>query len=178
VSSEYAWVPNADCSRNRWQDVISSFQNTYGSKPSHIIRAPGRVNVLGEHIDYSLFVRVYFFSVDTNSPSASHTRCDRARHPYSDILLSLFIGPILSHHQQHLSHIRIQNIHPGEASRHVGGRGWAWIGLDSLCQSEYCGGRRSKHCSAGVDAVACGWRNPRRCRSECESHIESQVLNL
>ncbi|ORY28308.1 putative galactokinase [Naematelia encephala] len=39
----------------RWNDLVVSFQARYGSRPTHIIRAPGRVNILGEHIDYSLF---------------------------------------------------------------------------------------------------------------------------
>ncbi len=42
--------------RKRWNDLVETFAQRYGSRPSHIIRAPGRVNILGEHIDYSLFV--------------------------------------------------------------------------------------------------------------------------
>ncbi|WRT67327.1 uncharacterized protein IL334_004297 [Kwoniella shivajii] len=41
--------------RLRWSKLINKFELTYGSKPKYIIRAPGRVNILGEHIDYSLF---------------------------------------------------------------------------------------------------------------------------
>lgn len=40
----------------RWADLISRFEKAYGSKPTYIARAPGRVNILGEHVDYSLFV--------------------------------------------------------------------------------------------------------------------------
>ncbi|WVF71975.1 hypothetical protein IAT40_006785 [Kwoniella sp. CBS 6097] len=40
---------------SRWSNLVSNFESTYGSKPTYIVRAPGRVNVLGEHIDYSLF---------------------------------------------------------------------------------------------------------------------------
>ena len=29
------------------------FQSTFGSVPAHIVRAPGRVNLLGEHVDYN-----------------------------------------------------------------------------------------------------------------------------
>ncbi|KAK8869627.1 galactokinase [Kwoniella newhampshirensis] len=39
----------------RWNDVVGKFQEVYGTRPTHIVRAPGRVNVLGEHVDYSLF---------------------------------------------------------------------------------------------------------------------------
>ncbi|OCF32013.1 galactokinase [Kwoniella heveanensis BCC8398] len=41
--------------RPRWASLSSKFSSQYGSPPTHIVRAPGRVNVLGEHIDYSLF---------------------------------------------------------------------------------------------------------------------------
>jgi galactokinase len=33
--------------------VISAFTERYGVPPSHIARAPGRVNIIGEHVDYS-----------------------------------------------------------------------------------------------------------------------------
>ncbi|WVQ78456.1 galactokinase [Cryptococcus sp. DSM 104549] len=39
----------------RWNTLATKFEALYGSKPEYIVRAPGRVNVLGEHIDYSLF---------------------------------------------------------------------------------------------------------------------------
>jgi hypothetical protein len=58
VSGKYDYLGPADVPRTRWQNVISSYEEAYGSTPSHIIRAPGRVNILGEHIDYSLFVRM------------------------------------------------------------------------------------------------------------------------
>ena len=38
-------------------DIINQindlFQKTFGSEPAHIVRAPGRVNLLGEHVDYN-----------------------------------------------------------------------------------------------------------------------------
>jgi galactokinase len=33
--------------------IKSIFQETFGSGPAHIVRAPGRVNLLGEHVDYN-----------------------------------------------------------------------------------------------------------------------------
>jgi galactokinase len=33
--------------------ITATFQNTFGSAPEHIVRAPGRVNLLGEHVDYN-----------------------------------------------------------------------------------------------------------------------------
>ncbi len=33
--------------------VIAAFEETYGSAPDFLIRAPGRVNIIGEHTDYN-----------------------------------------------------------------------------------------------------------------------------
>jgi galactokinase len=33
--------------------IQTSFQKTFGSAAAHIVRAPGRVNLLGEHVDYN-----------------------------------------------------------------------------------------------------------------------------
>ena len=42
---------------NRGMDLVTQltriFQETYGSPPAHIVRAPGRVNLLGDHVDYN-----------------------------------------------------------------------------------------------------------------------------
>lgn len=37
----------------RYQELATRFQKMYGAKPQFIARAPGRVNLIGEHIDYS-----------------------------------------------------------------------------------------------------------------------------
>ncbi|TDL25723.1 galactokinase gal [Rickenella mellea] len=39
----------------RWNNLIEEFTQRYGRKPEYIARAPGRVNLIGEHIDYALF---------------------------------------------------------------------------------------------------------------------------
>ncbi len=39
----------------RWKHLLTSFNKTYGSKPDFVARSPGRVNIIGEHIDYSLY---------------------------------------------------------------------------------------------------------------------------
>ncbi|TRM64531.1 GHMP kinase [Schizophyllum amplum] len=39
----------------RWNNLIEEFEKRYGGKPKYIARAPGRVNLIGEHIDYALF---------------------------------------------------------------------------------------------------------------------------
>src|SRR5215208_2995778 len=35
------------------EHIISMFRTTFGQTPAHIARAPGRVNLLGEHVDYN-----------------------------------------------------------------------------------------------------------------------------
>lgn len=39
----------------RWNNLLSTFEQVYGHKASFVARSPGRVNILGEHIDYSLY---------------------------------------------------------------------------------------------------------------------------
>ncbi|KIJ98167.1 hypothetical protein K443DRAFT_680961 [Laccaria amethystina LaAM-08-1] len=39
----------------RWHDLAAEFERRFGKKPTYISRAPGRVNLIGEHIDYALF---------------------------------------------------------------------------------------------------------------------------
>ena len=39
----------------RWSSLVDAFSSTYSAKPTFIARSPGRVNIIGEHIDYSLY---------------------------------------------------------------------------------------------------------------------------
>ncbi|BEI81718.1 hypothetical protein CcaverHIS002_0208780 [Cutaneotrichosporon cavernicola] len=39
----------------RWDSLTTQFKERYNAVASHVVRAPGRVNILGEHVDYSLF---------------------------------------------------------------------------------------------------------------------------
>ncbi|KAF8910540.1 ribosomal protein S5 domain 2-type protein [Gymnopilus junonius] len=39
----------------RWNNLAEEFERRFGRKPQYIARAPGRVNLIGEHIDYALF---------------------------------------------------------------------------------------------------------------------------
>lgn len=42
--------------RQRWGQLLQRFSDLYGGKaPEFIARSPGRVNLIGEHIDYSLY---------------------------------------------------------------------------------------------------------------------------
>lgn len=40
---------------HRWDQMTSQFQNDFNHKPDFIARAPGRVNVIGEHVDHMGF---------------------------------------------------------------------------------------------------------------------------
>jgi galactokinase len=42
-------------SKSRWNSLLSIFSKTYGHEPDFVARSPGRVNIIGEHIDYSLY---------------------------------------------------------------------------------------------------------------------------
>ena len=37
----------------RYESLVVAFEERYGRKPDFLARAPGRVNIIGEHIDYS-----------------------------------------------------------------------------------------------------------------------------
>lgn len=39
----------------RWNNLLAQFQSTYGHTADFVARSPGRVNIIGEHIDYSLY---------------------------------------------------------------------------------------------------------------------------
>ncbi|KAK9452542.1 ribosomal protein S5 domain 2-type protein [Dipodascopsis uninucleata] len=39
----------------RWHGLQETFKSKYGHEPTFVARSPGRVNIIGEHIDYSLF---------------------------------------------------------------------------------------------------------------------------
>ncbi|KAJ3502434.1 hypothetical protein NLJ89_g8892 [Agrocybe chaxingu] len=39
----------------RWNNLAEEFEERFGRKPAYIARAPGRINLIGEHIDYALF---------------------------------------------------------------------------------------------------------------------------
>ncbi|RMD44766.1 hypothetical protein DV735_g308, partial [Chaetothyriales sp. CBS 134920] len=39
----------------RFKTLINTFAELYGQKPDFVSRSPGRVNIIGEHVDYSLY---------------------------------------------------------------------------------------------------------------------------
>ncbi len=40
-------------SRSILEEVAIEYARRFGRPPQHIVRAPGRVNLIGEHIDYN-----------------------------------------------------------------------------------------------------------------------------
>ena len=40
---------------SRWSNLRSTFRSRFGHDPTFVARSPGRVNLLGEHIDYSMY---------------------------------------------------------------------------------------------------------------------------
>lgn len=39
----------------RWRSLLETFKTRYGGPAQFVARSPGRVNIIGEHIDYSLY---------------------------------------------------------------------------------------------------------------------------
>ncbi|OJJ51492.1 hypothetical protein ASPZODRAFT_148761 [Penicilliopsis zonata CBS 506.65] len=39
----------------RWKGLVTGFAKLYGQRPDFVARSPGRVNIIGEHIDYNLY---------------------------------------------------------------------------------------------------------------------------
>ncbi|KAL8740436.1 MAG: hypothetical protein Q9190_006863, partial [Brigantiaea leucoxantha] len=48
-------LANLASQRERWDTLISHFKERFDQPPQFIARSPGRVNIIGEHIDYSLY---------------------------------------------------------------------------------------------------------------------------
>ncbi|KAJ2318697.1 galactokinase [Coemansia sp. Cherry 401B] len=46
---------NVDAQSQRYAHLVAKFAEIYGAKPEFVARAPGRVNIIGEHIDYCGF---------------------------------------------------------------------------------------------------------------------------
>ncbi|KAL8732906.1 MAG: hypothetical protein Q9166_002507 [cf. Caloplaca sp. 2 TL-2023] len=57
VQSIDSLYPDANISaqEERWHNLVTHFEEKYSKKPTFVARSPGRVNLIGEHIDYSLY---------------------------------------------------------------------------------------------------------------------------
>ncbi|TQN68891.1 Galactokinase, partial [Colletotrichum shisoi] len=76
----------------RWSSLLSQFEAEYGHPAAVVARSPGRVNIIGEHIDYSLYSvlpmaitadAILAFSV-TDTPADSDTFTLRVANAQSD----------------------------------------------------------------------------------------------
>ncbi|MCJ1465570.1 galactokinase [Pseudocyphellaria aurata] len=56
-SFESLYAPEAlEIQKQRWNRLVDVFKETYENQsPTFVARSPGRVNIIGEHIDYSLY---------------------------------------------------------------------------------------------------------------------------
>lgn len=52
LSTLYPDASQLKIQKQRYTQLIDRFTALYNSKPDFICRAPGRVNIIGEHIDY------------------------------------------------------------------------------------------------------------------------------
>jgi galactokinase len=64
------------------EQVISEFKTRFKAEPSYVVRAPGRVNIIGEHTDYNEGF-VLPMAIDRNSWMALRPRTDRIVSIYS-----------------------------------------------------------------------------------------------
>jgi galactokinase len=48
-------INQVEALRPRWNRLLQQFSKHYGHRPDFVARSPGRVNLIGEHIDYSLY---------------------------------------------------------------------------------------------------------------------------
>ncbi|GKT63306.1 galactokinase [Colletotrichum tofieldiae] len=76
----------------RWSSLLAQFRSEYGHAAAVVARSPGRVNIIGEHIDYSLYSvlpmaitadAILAFSV-TDTPADSDTFTLRVANAQSD----------------------------------------------------------------------------------------------
>ncbi|KAK1759251.1 ribosomal protein S5 domain 2-type protein [Echria macrotheca] len=85
--------------QQRWTKLVDTFAATHGHKPTFVSRSPGRVNIIGEHIDYSLFSVLpmaiaadVLLAVSTPSPSSSSSGDDSFKITISNVQTDKFPG--------------------------------------------------------------------------------------
>lgn len=61
----------------RWNTLLTQFESTYGHPAEFVARSPGRVNIIGEHIDYSLY-SVLPMAITADALLAVSTKVDAA----------------------------------------------------------------------------------------------------
>jgi len=98
-SSEGTGVPIEH--QKRWNDLMARFQKTYGQRPDFVSRSPGRVNIIGEHVDYSLYnvlpmavavdvlIAVYVVKDDHDGPVIKIANINSTKYPAKDYAVPL-----------------------------------------------------------------------------------------
>lgn len=64
------------------ETVTAEFSRIYGTQPTHVVRAPGRVNLIGEHTDYNDGF-VLLIAIDRAAWIALRPRTDKTVNVYS-----------------------------------------------------------------------------------------------
>ncbi|KAH8803244.1 ribosomal protein S5 domain 2-type protein [Xylogone sp. PMI_703] len=64
----------------RWQSLLKQFKARYGHDADFVARSPGRVNIIGEHIDYSLY-SVLPMAITADALLAVSTSVDTQKDP-------------------------------------------------------------------------------------------------
>ena len=64
--------------RKRYESLVQHFRNVYGVSPTLLLRAPGRVNIIGEHVDYSGY-GVLPMAVEQDIAAACHCKEDGSK---------------------------------------------------------------------------------------------------
>lgn len=55
IFNDLSCYSNPDANTTRYQNLTNTFQSSFTSKPDFFSRSPGRVNLMGDHIDYNQF---------------------------------------------------------------------------------------------------------------------------
>ncbi|UZJ57269.1 hypothetical protein CBS101457_006589 [Exobasidium rhododendri] len=97
----------------RWEDLRSRFQQEFGSQPEYIARAPGRVNLMGDHVDHMKFSCLpaaleldilMAFRVESNSSSPSETTTFRLHNTNPQFKGLSFQTKVDNHEEVQLEH--------------------------------------------------------------------------
>lgn len=83
--------------RQRYENLVKSFEKKYNQKPDFVSRSPGRVNIIGEHIDYSLYnvlptavindVLIAVQVVDSGEPKVTIGNINSSKYPTEETVL-------------------------------------------------------------------------------------------
>lgn len=84
------------CTRDRIKTLVHLFKEKFGQQPSFVVQVPGRVNLIGEHIDYCGFP-VFPMAVDkslllavASDPGSTQVNiCNTDKNKYSDYTCDL-----------------------------------------------------------------------------------------